>query len=654
MTREEQGFEGDGSVASKLRTALLVVAMMLAALGVRLATLDFALPIQQEPDPHILGQVETFSQESVSERDVFFSSIYPHLLMRASLLAGAKPVVGAAPDATLDEHLAAASSLHLRVREVIAWFSVLLIPATFWLCRQFQSRNAALFAAALAATSLLNLQFGQQARPHAAIAPLIALSVAAAVHLRRRPSFGSFTLLGALLGLTIGCLTNGAAAFLSAGPAYFLRERVQGWRRFFDPLALLPIALVALAVYVFWPFLFVPTPPDAVASSGAAEGATPSSGPLFRVLAAGALAGLGVLGVVVAWLREQPSPRLRWASLALLAAGLALFYALRETTVFLGWQTIEMSDFAGKGFPTFFMTAWYYEPVALVLFVVGLIAWIVRPRCDAALERTRAKDLLVVLSFALVYAIVIGLHRRCQQRFLLPLLPFLFCGAAYGMTHLLAGLRRVASAKAARPTVWIVTALVLATPTLATLGYTRMRLRPMTLEQATAWLHENVDPDHSKVACHLLYDLPVVRRESNLFDEQGAPGPIFSPWQRYQQDWIAKTWRGERWNVEMLYPDRRRWPWIVKNPDAYLDELAADYVICPGEVGVGFNPMMSAVRDALRKRGEPLATFPLESRPKPSGLEGLDTPHFTYFVWTRHWFGPEIEIYRGGRALEGR
>jgi 4-amino-4-deoxy-L-arabinose transferase-like glycosyltransferase len=645
-TRAAESSDGRGELLALGFIALLT----LAALALRLANLDFALPYQQEPDTHILGQVEALSKPDVSERDIFFSSIYPHLIARTALLTGAGPVQGAAPQAPLDEHLAAASALHVHVRRVVAWLSVLLVPATYWLCRLFQGRGPALFAAALAATSLFSLQFGQQARPHAAVAPLVGFAVAAAVRLRRKPSTLSFAGFGAWFALALGCLTNGAAAGLSAFPAYFLRTSARGWRRWFDARALLPVAFAALALRAFWPFLFVPAPPDAAASSGAPEIA-PSSGPLFRAIFAGLLLGVGVLGCVADWLRPKSSPRLRWGAAALALAGAAGLFAMRGETVHVAWQTIRLADFAGGGFELLFTTLWFYEPVALLLFAVGVAAWLRSPRADPT--RERAKDLVVVLAFAAVYALVIGLFEKNQQRFAMPLLPFVYCGAARGMSALGACVGRVVKAASPRANASFVAALALATPVFATAGYVGMRSRPHTLEQVAQWLRANAAPGRDKIALHLLYDVPLAREERNLFDAAGAPRAIFSPWQRYQQTWMRR-WSGERWNIEFLYGDRTRWPWIAQHPQEYVAGLEADFVICSGEAGANANPMMAAVRDAVRARGEQVASFPDEVRPPNSGLSGLDTPHFTRFVSTGRWFGPEVEIYRLRSAAQGR
>ena len=170
------------------------------------------------------------------------------------------------------------------------------------------------------------------------------------------------------------------------------------------------------------------------------------------------------------------------------------------------------------------MTLWFYEPVALVLAVLGMAVWCARrERSDEADQRRR--DLLVVLSFALLYAVVIGLYRRNQQRFVLPLVPFVTCAAAYGMRAVWqasarSSVRRIAAV--------VLMLIALGVPTLANLGYTRMRSNPHTCEQLARWLQANADRTTQRIGLHLLHEVPLAREHANLFDADGAPRPVFA------------------------------------------------------------------------------------------------------------------------------
>lgn len=557
--------------------AALVLAFMGLALLLRLVTLDFALPFAQEPDPHILDQIALLSQPVVDDRTIFYSSIYPHLLARLAIATGA-PVLPPAELAGLDleAHMAVAARLHHHVRLVIACLSVLIVPATFWLASFFVGRRWALLAAALAAASTLSLQFGQQARPHAAAAPLIVLAVASCVQLRRRGDLASFALAGTLCAIAVATLTNALAVLIPAALAFLLRENAP--RRILDAKLLVPLALLAVAVRLAYPFFFVPTPPDAV----------------------------------------MPT---------------------EEGTVSFGWQTFNWSEFQGAGFPTLFMTLWYYEPVASLLAALGIVAWLLRRDPTSDERARRRKDLAVALSFALAYALVIGLQRRNQQRFVLPLVPYVFVGAAFALETFWNGARTRALAYLGGAACIV--------PLCACFGYTGMRLRPQTLEQLGDWIEANVRRGEERVAVHLLWDVPLVRERRNLFDESGKLRKVtFSPWLLYQGERMDGIWQGERWDIEPLYPDRERWPQVAKDPGAHLDALGARYVVLPGGEGVGVTPLVRAVRTELERRGaQRVLALPDEERPPVSGLEGLDTPHFTWYVLACRWFGPQLDVF---------
>jgi hypothetical protein len=567
---------------SSARCAAVVAALMALALALRLVGIDFALPFAQEPDPHILGQIELLSRPDVTDEDIFFSSIYPHSFARFGMWTGA-PVGPPADIATLDlaGQLHAAGGLHRHMRILIACLSVLIVPATFLLGALFLSRRWALVAAAFASVSTLSLQFGQMARPHAAAAPLTVLAIVACVHLRRHGSTKWFVLAGAACALAMGCLTNAFAVLIPAFLAFLLRNGVpSALRRVLEPRVLIPFALIALSIRAFYPFFFVPTPQGAL----------------------------------------MPS---------------------EEGTVSFGWQTFNWAEFKGAGFPVLFLTPWFYEPAASVLAIVGLLAWLITRHPSLGRERSeRAKDLLVVLSFALAYGLVIGLENRNQQRFTLPLMPYLFCAAAFALSRLGDWLRKPAL-------VGGLTFASLALPLAACLGFTGMRLRPHTLELLSQWITTNVDREHQRVGLHLVWDVPLPRRHENLFDAQGNARKVtLSPWLRYQSEWMDAAWKGERWDIEPLYPERERWGAILKDPGAYLDELKADFVVLPGGEGVGVTALTRALRAELARRGAKVVLeLPAEERPPPSGREGLDTSHFTLYVLTSHWFGPQLEVY---------
>ncbi len=631
MTRDAAD---DGGFTQR-RCAFAVFALSVLALVARLATLDFALPFQQEPDAHILGQIAVLAQPEVSDHDLYYTAIYPHLIARLALWTGAHATPqGLGPEATLDEHLAAASALHLHVRALVALLSILIIPAAWWIARAFLERKWALFAAALTATSTLALQFGQMARPHAVAAALIALSVAAALRLRRRGDTSSFLLASAVTALAIGCLQNAAAVLFASLAAVLLRENAR--RRVLDVRLVIPVASIALSIAYFWPFLFVPTPAEELA--GATVAAPSDSWALVRVAVVALCCASGVFTLIAQTLKPTQGAR-RVVPFVLLVIGAGVAWTLRGQVLHIGWQTIDLKDFDGGGAKVVSLTLWFYEPLALALALAGVFAWLsrgMRGRREVDLERS--KDFIVVVSYAVPYLLVLVLFRIVQQRFMLPLIPFIACAAAYGTRELTALFaRRVASVA--------LVALALAVPTLACAGYWRMRTRPQTLEQLAQWIREQNARAPIQVALHKLYDVPLARNAANLAFGAGEAADL-TPWLRYQGQAMSASWSGERFDLEPLFP-RDELAWIRGHADEYLATLRADFVVVPAAEGGRVNPLIDAFRAALARAGwTSVLRLPSESRPPSAGLDGLDTPHFTYFVLTRTWFGPQLDVFR--------
>ena len=548
--------------------------MTLVALLVRLHSIDFALPYFQESDPHIFEQIDLLRQPTLDAEQVERASIYPHLLARTVLLFEDPLAPPQSPaQMTLAEHLEHAGGLHRLVRTIVAFASVLLIPVAWLIARRFFDTRWALFATALTATSLLSLQFGQMARPHGFAAPLAGLAVAAAVRLRNRPDLGSYVLVGLAAGAALAALQSALAVLIPIGVAFVLRDR--GQRRWLEPRALVTLGLIAVCIRVFWPFAFGES----------------SSGEAARVEAG---------------------------------------------TIHLSAQTMSFSEFTGEGFRTVWMTFWYYETVAFLLCGLGVVLWCVTTLRGRRVTG-RGRDLLVVLSYVLPYLLVVSFHERAQQRFVIQLVPFVACGAAYGLRAVSGRFDRVAMA------------LALAVPLLATGRFAWLRAEGHTLGQAAEWISENTDPQEVRIGVHLTYDLPFARRIENLYEEDGEwRKGIFTPWQFHQVTVMGPDWPGERRFLHSLYvPAEIKPAEVLADPEAYLRRLDLDYVVLPGEHGASFHPMLQAVRAAAGNIGTLVFEAPRGERMVvKEKIEGLDTPHFTAFVLTSPGFGPALEIYR--------
>ena len=208
------------------------------------------------------------------------------------------------------------------------------------------------------------------------MASFTALTVAAAVALRRRPRPSRYVLCGLLAALAVASLHNGIAVLLPLLAAHLLRKRdaasaSRAW-------ALVPLALVAAALPVFYPFQFR------------------SAGP---------------------------------------GAGLQVEERGQESVLDLSGHFVALEQFDGGGFAEVLGGLVSYDPVLSLLGALGLAAAAI----GWARRRTagpRGRDVAVLAAYAVPYLLVIGAYGKSAERFALPLIPFVACLAAYAVARL--------------------------------------------------------------------------------------------------------------------------------------------------------------------------------------------------------------------------
>lgn len=362
--------------------------------------------------------------------------------------------------------------------------------------------------------------------------------------------------------------------------------------------------------------------------------------------------------------------------LALAGLSIAVFYrhvlaGARDATaepdgsqVASGWHVVETGQFDGAGFAAIARTLWWYEPALLALTVAALVVWARRRIAARARAAAPARDASVVLSFALPYALVIGVYGGTYERFLLPLIPFL---AVLGVW----GARELASAPAGR---WIATgalALALALPAAASARLAWLRARPDTLEEAAVWVRAHVEPERGRV---LLSPLPYFEHRDSSIDlplargVEACAGPG-GPRARYYDAWSTYL---ARVGCAALPEPRFAIEWLVWSPgkdaaapdvERSLDELLADprellaysgpgiYVIEDFRNRPAYFVAQRALQRALEARGERLARIAPDAT--GLGLKYQDDPgdrgpgeHFTLRCLSARAVGPVIEIWR--------
>jgi len=577
--------------------------LVLAALGLRLVGLDFLLPARMEGDGGVLvRQVELIESDAAEPWRDFCWSYYPHLV--AHVVAATSDADEVQPGETdpLARHLAWAAAPSLRVRLVVVLWSLLLVPASWWLVRRFASDAAAFLAAASVAASPLLLVSAQEARPHAPAAACAALALVAALRLRASPSLGNY-LLAALAALgAIATLQSGLAALLPLAAAHFLRERA-------DPRA-------------------------ALGSGTPAPERSAWIGPLALLLAA-------ALAVALFYPRSGgAAPSDDAPEIALRPDGEVDFFG----------HIVFLSAFNGQGFARIAQVLLSFEPALLACALAGLALWFAGRRPGAqrfpGAERFLGARRLsgaawVVLAYAVPYCVVFGLYERTYERFVLQLLPPLACLAAFALDRFLG--------RPLHPGKLLVAALaLLALPLATSLATARLRAGDDTADQVSAWIAAHAPRE--KLVLIPFVDLPLVRTPAAV-DELQRIG-WRSPWMAHQRSHPAQLPPAPRYELATLPLGRQRLRAEVE-ADALgvLRATGAKHFVLPVVSSLSGLESFRALRRALAEHGTLLARFPADATAtvERAPVDALDSDEWQRRNWTIAFLSGE---FTAGETLE--
>lgn len=481
---------GDDGIArapvARSRVVLSCLALFALALGLRLVGLDYLLPQAPEPDMYLAYQAEALHAGDGSLEGHPIWGKYPHLLPRLVVATAGGP--GVAPEVpstgTDPAALAELRGAHLDHASHWAWWtrlwsallSSLGVPLTYLLARRSLGERGGWLAALLLATCLLHLCLSQQARPHGALGSVLLACVLAGLCVAdaaRRANYERFPWLGwagfsALVFAAVGTLHNG----LAAGPLVVAVWWFAGGPKRFKRLGswLLPAGATALAIGLFYPFLW--------SASGGGESAE-----------------LGEEGVVQAG------------------------------------HEVRLSWFSGGGFADLAKAATDYDPWLGALAALGLVLALAKLATGGwtAGERAR-RDLVLCLSFALPYLLVVGLFERSYPRFATPLLPFAAWLGAYALSRVgrgpaLAGL---------------VAVVALLPPSVQVARKLQLNLRPDTYEVLHDALVERGSLGQPSILIEPNTVPPAIAR---FTDSKDANTAAFREAQMYRVPW-AEYWRG--------------------------------------------------------------------------------------------------------------
>ncbi|HKE01784.1 MAG TPA: glycosyltransferase family 39 protein [Planctomycetota bacterium] len=566
-----------------------LVLLCIVGVAARWTGTGFLLPEWPCPDDDVVRQVVAFRDGVPESEAPLVYRRYPHLLARTTVCLP-DPRAGAAPgENDLGAHLARASATHLQARDLFALLSAAIVPATYALASAFVGPGAALFAAALSATSLLHVWFSQQARPHGPASALALVAVVACMRLRRRPDPLAYLVAGAACGLAIGCFQSGVVTLVPLAAAHLLRDKKNAIREWAFLAAAL--AIVAALLLWLWPFLVAPQ-----AASAALEGG-------------GAMAG----------------------------------------------HNFSFRILDGRGLVRSLTSLWTFEPFALALALAGAAIG------ASAFPRVRKRDVVVPASYAISYLGAIGAYAWSQDRFLLPLVPYVACLAAYALARTYA--RGGWAARAAA----VAGAIALAVPAAATAKLVWLRSQPGadTLSLAGKWIAEHVAPERERVLLVPSLDVPLFKSraaiEANRARGIGPRGPGDSPaWNSYLESEPPPRWSGPvfdlRWIAFATTTEARAFL-LGDDADGWLRSLGGDFALIEvlqfGETG-----MQHALRESMRRVGTRVARFGPTDQDPPVNLSYQDNGNapeggvggvcWPLQVLRSERVGPVVEIYRLG------
>jgi hypothetical protein len=567
-----------------------IVALCALAIVLRLRGIGYLLPVMPLSDGlHIIRQVDVLrGKNDLATKEKFF---YPKLLPEITALLPDEGRTHALPETPLEDHLGMASEPWRQVRIVSALLSILIVPGTWLLARRFFSGGWPLFAASLVTTSLLHTVFSSQEKPHGILAAFLVLAVVAAMRVSRRGDVASYLWFGIAAALAIGSIHSGATVLALFPAIVFLREKKTS--RASVAWLLASFALVVASVWYFYPNL-----------SGGESAAPPNPG----------------------------------------APGKRIFD--------LSGHLISLDRFQGGGFRVIVENLWSYDPVLFFGTLLGIgVALVVLVRNGWTRDARRRKDLAIAASFALPYFVVVGMYDLSLERFVMPLLPYFACLAAFGIATLFAVITaKLHAASRVRKLVPATAALV---PALALIPAWRLgtvREAPDTFERAAECVAKSAHSGDERVVVVPSLDLPLLHGEQSL--RENAKHPMRSNWVRYQM----QLGPGERTGPEFeLFISPKSIPEaqqeLASDPLAYFREFGARYVVLGVEADA--TQLMAKVRAVVEANAD------LVCRASPMRDDDGSTVAFLYrylrdpwelpffrFLMRMKCMGDTLEVYR--------
>ncbi len=564
------------AVHRELAPAIGIAILLAAAVLLRLVGIGFTLPHIPEQDGLILPSQVARARGALGASQN--ADDWARYPHLIAYVAALRPAPAplAARDASLDAHLEQASAPFALVRVTVAWLSALMVPATWLLARRFMGAFGAFLAAAWIATSVLHVWYSQVASPHGPAAATAAIAVVAAIGIVRTGSLAAYTIAGAAAGVALATLQNGVFVLPPLAAAHFLRPKSVGKRG--HASFALALALIGLAYAVFYP-----------------RASSQQTGPITSML------------------------------------------VFKGSEIEFFGHTVFLEMFNGQGFVSVLRTLWNLQPVMTAIAAVAVGAWILRRHERVAANRAA---FLVVLAYLVPYVMVIGMYERTYERFVLQLLPYVACAAAWGIERA----TRRAPSSAIR--IAIATILV-AIPAWDAIALVRLRARPDTATSAARWIASEPGASGARIVLVPFLDLPLFRNDDALSKDRNTA--VSTPWRDYQHA-LGGAPRSEAsfglYNMPIGSPEVRAA--LEQDPIAHVKSLGAEYVALARPDPTKMAPFFRAMHRALESSAELVHRSPAEGTLR--AFDGVVSGGLTPWVWrSLHGFtqvGTVIEVYR--------
>ncbi len=558
--------------SSRMNVLRIVVVLFAISFGLRATGVDFLLPCSPEPDDIYALQADFLRTNTANPE---YAS-YP--LMVGELVRDFPE--GAAESDDLASELARAKEQLLRPRWICAFASAAIAPATWWLARGFLGEWWAIVAGLFAATSLLHVDFSQQARPHAPLAAAVALALAAALRARATGRWRDWIFTSAMWFFALGFLQSAIFVVPTLAVANVARE---GERKTSDALRwLAPFAALALAVFVFYPYLV----------------------------------DFGQ------WARVQ------------------------DEKVQIGAHNFVWNKFNGSGFERLFGGLWHFDPALCAAAIVGAAVGCVElaARRKTMSRAPLAVVASFAIPYALVFGFYGGSFDRFVMP-LIPVIALLAAFGVRAIARALAK-PFAARARAAPIVAIAIAVLALALPSWAAIRLVELRAQADTLDLVARWIEQKLDPATTRLFVNYGAELPLPYSQSALDADLSVSGNSLRYfWTRQQalrkspmpNGWDVRS---------LAKPGESFWTEMQSDPRAALASLGVCRVVCVRFAEDVHGGTVKLLHDSLERFGRrEIAMRAIFDPSVPTGSFAYESNRFLADLLLAKCVGPSIEVY---------